>query len=160
MPVLPPTDESTCDKQRGGDLDEGHAALVARRGEAGHVADHAAAQSDQRGLALGAVGQERIENQVQRLPVLVGLAVRQHHLRHRHPAGFQRRRQLRQIERRHRGVGHHHHALLRQMRQDQIGLGQQAGADVDGVGAVAEVDGEGLHEFRAISVTVDCNQSC
>ncbi len=132
-------------QQRGGNLDEGHAALVARRREPGHVADHPAAQRDQRGLALGALGQQRIENQVQRFPVLVCFAVRQHHLRHRHPAGFQRRRQLRQIQRRHRGIGHDHHALLRQMRQDQPGLAQQAGADVDGVGAVAEVDGEGLH---------------
>jgi hypothetical protein len=31
------------------------------------------------------------------------------------------------------------------MRQDQLGAFQQADADVDGVGAVAEVDGKGLH---------------
>jgi hypothetical protein len=86
-----------------------------------------------------------VENQVQRFPVLVGLAVRQHHPGHLHPGGFQRRRQLRKVQRRHRGVGHHHHALLQQVRDDQVGLAQQAGADVDGIGAIAEVDGEGLH---------------
>jgi hypothetical protein len=63
MPVLPPTEE-------------GHAALVAGRREAGEIADHAAAQGDQRGLALGAPGQQGIENEIEGFPVLVGLAIR------------------------------------------------------------------------------------
>ena len=41
-------------QQRRGHLDEGHAALVGRRGKAGEVADDAAAQRDQRGLAVAA----------------------------------------------------------------------------------------------------------
>jgi hypothetical protein len=39
----------------------------------------------------------------------------------------------------------HHRPLLQQMRHDQVSLAQQAGTDMDGIGAVAEVDGEGLH---------------
>jgi hypothetical protein len=50
-----------------------------------------------------------------------------------------------QVERRDRGVADDDRALLLQVRQHQIGTVEQAGADMDGVGAVAQVDGKGLH---------------
>ena len=43
-------------EQRGRHLDERHAAHVAGGGKTRHVADHAAAQRNQRGLAVGALG--------------------------------------------------------------------------------------------------------
>jgi hypothetical protein len=63
-------------QQRRGHLDERHAAHVAGGRETGHVADHAAAECDQRRLAIGTLGEQPVEDQVERFPVLVGLAVR------------------------------------------------------------------------------------
>ena len=52
-------------------LDERHAAHVAGRRKTRHVADHAAAQRVEHGLAIATVLQQRVEDQVERLPVLV-----------------------------------------------------------------------------------------
>ncbi len=54
MPVLPPTDESTCDSSVVGNLHEAHAAPETRGGEAGEVADDAAAQRHEEIAALHA----------------------------------------------------------------------------------------------------------
>ena len=92
-------------QQRGRHLHEGHAAHVAGGGEAGHVADHAAAQRDQRGLAVAFVGQQGVEDQVQRLPVLVLFAVGQHDLDHVAAGRAQRRGDAFEVQRRDGGVG-------------------------------------------------------
>jgi hypothetical protein len=57
-------------QQRGGHLHKGHAAHVGGSGKAGHVAHHAAAQRKEHGLAVAAGGQQVVEDQVQRSPVL------------------------------------------------------------------------------------------
>ena len=48
-------------EQRGRNLHERHAALVDRRGEAGEVAHHAAAEGDDQGVAAAARRKQRIE---------------------------------------------------------------------------------------------------
>ena len=55
-------------EQRGRDLHEGDAALVTGGGEAGHVADHAAAERDDAGIAREAVGDRARRASARRLP--------------------------------------------------------------------------------------------
>ena len=57
------------------------AALVAGRGESGHVADDAAAQRDDRGVAIHALRDQRIEDARHAFERLVLLAVGQHQRR-------------------------------------------------------------------------------
>ena len=64
-------------QQRGGHLHKGHAPHVACCSEAGHVAHHATAQGEHHGLAITAVSQQGIEDEVQRFPGLVRLSIRQ-----------------------------------------------------------------------------------
>ena len=67
-------------QQRGGHLHEGDAALVAGGGKAGHVADHAAAERDDAGVAREAVGDQHVEHARDVRERLVHLAVGQRHL--------------------------------------------------------------------------------
>src|SRR4051812_8664222 len=62
-------------KQRGGYLYVRNSAHEASCRETRHVANHTPAECVQRGPAIAAALQERIEHSVQRGPVLVGLAV-------------------------------------------------------------------------------------
>ena len=64
-------------QQRRRNLDEGHAALIAGRREASHVADHPAAESDDRAMPVEALIQQGGENFIQRLQRLVAFAVGQ-----------------------------------------------------------------------------------
>ena len=66
-------------EQRRRHLHERHAALVDRRGEAGEVADDAAAERDQRRRAFGAQLEQARQDVVQRRPVLVRFAVGHEH---------------------------------------------------------------------------------
>ncbi|KAG0921442.1 hypothetical protein G6F31_020322 [Rhizopus arrhizus] len=88
-----------------GHLQESHAAHVYGSREPGHVADHAAAQRHQHAAAVQAMGQQGVEDQVQRLPVLVGLAVGQFDAQHALAGAGQRRLGALAVQRRHRGVG-------------------------------------------------------
>src|SRR5512134_292289 len=67
-------------------LDIGNPALKDRGGESGEIADDSAAQRDQRGAALAAVLEQRIEDAIQRLPRLMRLAVGHRDAHHAHPA--------------------------------------------------------------------------
>ena len=49
-------------QQRGGHLNQAHAALIARGSESGHVPDHAAAQGDQRRGAVVAALHQAVEH--------------------------------------------------------------------------------------------------
>ena len=69
-------------QQRGRHLHKRHTAHIAGSGEARHVTDHAAAQGEQHGLAVAAVLQQGVEDQVQGLPVFVLFAVWQRHRVH------------------------------------------------------------------------------
>src|SRR5690606_18877583 len=66
-------------QQRCRDLNEVHPALVAGCRESGHVADDAATQSYDRGLAVMPGRQQAIEDQLEGFPVFPGLAIRQNH---------------------------------------------------------------------------------
>jgi hypothetical protein len=87
-----------------GHLHKRHTAHVAGRGKAGHVADHAAAQGKQHRLAVAAVFQQGVKNQLQGGPVLVDFAIRQGDQQHLAIALAQSLGKLRGIKRRHRGV--------------------------------------------------------
>ena len=60
MPVLPPTEESTCASSVVGTCTKSSAAAHDRGGEAGEVADHAAAERDHEIAALDARREQRV----------------------------------------------------------------------------------------------------
>ena len=62
--VLPPTEESTCASSVVGTCRNGDAALVDGGGEAGEVADHAAAQRDDQRVAPAARREQGVEDAV------------------------------------------------------------------------------------------------
>ncbi len=134
-------------------LDERDAALIDRRGKAGDVADHTAAQRDDRGASLAAVLEQRIENRIERLPVLVVLAIGQDDAQRVDAGALQTRFKTLQIQRRHDLVGDDGGALLRQALDDQLGLLQNTRADVDRIAALAERDVQGAHVFAPSSRT-------
>ena len=76
-------------EQRGRHLHESDAALVDRGGEAGQVADHAAAQGDDQAVAPAARGEQGVEHLLHALPALRLLAVGNHDLGN--ARAFQRR---------------------------------------------------------------------
>ncbi|MNQ46092.1 hypothetical protein D3C85_598980 [compost metagenome] len=125
-------------QQGGGHLDEVHAALVAGRGEAGHVADNAAAEGDDSGTPVVARPQQGIEDQLQGFPVLVGFAIRQHHRQHR--VTLEGLGQLLQIEGRHGLVGDDGHLTAGDVRGEKFGLRQKARTDMDGIATLAKID--------------------
>ena len=134
-------------QQRGRHLHERHAAHVARGGKAGHVADHPAAQREEHGLAVAAVAEQAVEDQVERGPVLELLAVGQLQHRHRAVVRGQRALQPRCIQRRHGGVADDQR--LRGARQALPGgrRVEQAAADEDVVALRAGVHRH--HERRS-----------
>ncbi len=129
-------------QQGGGHLDEVDAAHVRRGGEAGQVADDAAAEGDQGRLAVAFIGQQRVEDLHQAGPVLVFLAVLQHDGDDFLAGGQQRRAHSFQVQGRHRGVGDDGDLAAVDMTHQQVRLVQQALADRDRVAAFAQVDVE------------------
>jgi hypothetical protein len=94
-------------KQRGGNLDEGHATLKCRRGKAGEIADDAPTERNQCGLTVATRLKQSVEYDIERLPVLVDLAVRKDYFHQLKTACRQAGGQALHIQWRHRGVGHH-----------------------------------------------------
>ena len=78
MPVLPPTEELTCASKRRRHLHEIDAAPHARRGKAGEIADHAAAERDDEIAALDAGGDDRLADDLEGREALGALARRHH----------------------------------------------------------------------------------
>ena len=95
----------------------GDAALIARRGETGDVADDAAAERDQRRVAVEMLGDQRIEDQRRALQGLVLLAVRQQAFAEA-PTG-QGAAQAIQVQRRDDGVADDHEILPRHACRQQ-----------------------------------------
>ena len=126
-------------QQGGGHLHEADAAHVAGRRIAGQVADHAAAQRHQGGLAVAFIGQQRVEDLHQAGPVFIFFAVRQDDADHFAAIAGQRRLQAAQVQRRDGGIGDDGHLVAADMAQQRIGVGQQAGTDGDRVAAFVEV---------------------
>ena len=92
-------------QQRGGHLHIGHTAHVASRSKAGHVAHHPTTQCVKDGLAIESLAQQFIEDQVERGPVLVDLAIGQGDGANAHMVLRQHASQPLGIQRGHGGVG-------------------------------------------------------
>ena len=127
-------------QQRGGHLHEGHAAHVAGRREAGQVPDHAAAEGEQDGAPVAAVLQQGVEDEVQRGPVLVGLAVGQLDPQHVGIVRGQRRLEPRRVQAAHGPVGDDHRMPGLRQAGEAGRVVEQAGADQDVVAALVQVD--------------------
>ncbi|MNZ94076.1 hypothetical protein D3C78_1131770 [compost metagenome] len=125
-------------QQGGRHLDEVDAALIAGGSEAGHVTDHAATQGDHGGAAVVPCSQQAIEDQLQGFPVLVGFAIGQYHRQHR--IGTQGLAQAFEIQGRDGLVGNDGNLPPGDVRRQQLGLVQQAFANVDRVATLAQVD--------------------
>ena len=106
MPVLPPTERIDLGQQGGRHLDEVDAAQQRRGGKAGEVADHAAAQRHQRGLAVGPLVEQRVHQPAEGRELLAALACRHGDERCRDAGLVERGGEARAIERRHGLVGH------------------------------------------------------
>lgn len=122
-------------QQGGRHLDEVDPTLVAGRGETGHVTDDAAAQGDQGSLAVMPLLQQGIEDQLQGFPLLVGLAVGQHH--RGDLMALQCLEQGFQIERSDRFVADHRDPATDDMRREPAGVAQQVFTDVNGIATLA-----------------------
>src|SRR5690606_39466671 len=87
--------------------------------------------------------QHAVEDQLQGFPVLVGLAVREHHMGLL-VAGKGRRQAL-EVQRRHRLVADDGHLATDDVASQQRAVIEQAAADVDGITARSEIDVKSLH---------------
>nr|GEU28520.1 hypothetical protein [Tanacetum cinerariifolium] len=127
-------------QQGGGHLDKVHAAHIAGGGVPGEVADHAAAEGDQRGLAVGLVGQQGVEDLHQAGPVLELFAVGQHHRHHLLAGGAQGRFHALEVQRRDGGVGDDGDLAAVDVARQQRRIVEQGRSDGNRIAALAEVD--------------------
>ena len=138
-------------QQRRRQLDERHAALVARRRETGHVADDTAAQRDQRRRTFATAFEQHVEDAVERLPVLEALAVGQHHLRDIDANVFQLLRQPLEIECGDRRIADDGDLRLAQLREQKVGAREQPLPDMDRVRASGQGD---LYSFHRAPISL------
>ena len=131
-------------QQGRGHLHERHAAHVAGRSKARHVAHHAAAKGEQHGLAVAAVRQQGIKNQLQGLPVLVRFAIGELYLMDLRETPRQRRAQGCGVQRGNRGVAHDQRSAGTGQTVVGGGVSQQATANGDAIATLAQVDGDFL----------------
>ncbi|MNR02165.1 hypothetical protein D3C85_1180070 [compost metagenome] len=125
------------------DLDEVHATLVTGGREAGHVTNDAPTQGDDRGTAVMPCGQQCIEDQLQGFPVLERLAVRKNHRQYR--ISTERAAQALQVQGGDSLVGNDGYLTPGNMRRQQLGLIQQAFADMNRIATFAKFDLKCLH---------------
>ena len=125
-------------QQRGRQLHETHAAHPAGGGEAGQVADHAAAQGQHGGVAAGAHVGKHLGYFGEAGQGLFLFAGRQH--AGLHLLFAQGRLHPRQVVRGHVGVGQHQGVPAGHQGRQGLGLVEQAAADADGVAPVAQRD--------------------
>src|SRR5712692_9751210 len=145
-------------EERRGNLDVLHAALIGGGGKAGQVPDHSAPESDESTVAPAALLEQRIEDRVERAPVLVFLPIGDHDADHLDPPAGEGAGEALHEKRRNRRIGHDGHFLLREARQNEIGSVEQPRADVDGVGALAERYAESLHASPNFASTCASNE--
>ena len=138
-------------EQRRWHLHERDAALVTGGGEASHVADHAAAQRNDAGIAREAVGDQHVEHARDVRERLVHLAVRQRHF-HATPRR-ERGGELGGVQRPDGRVGDQQD-VARGNGPVELGLELHgAGADEDRIAAYSQFYFDSLH---AESVVADC----
>jgi len=126
-------------QQRGRHLHEVDAALVDRGREAGEVADHPAAERHQQAAPVEALAQQPLEDAIERLPILVGLAIGKADRHERRGAG-QRRGEPCLVEPADRIVGDHRDLPPPGETGQRIVARQQPGADQDRIATLAERD--------------------
>ena len=135
-------------QQRGGQLHEVDAALVDGRGKAGQVADHPAAQGGDHVPPVQGLGQQPVAEIGQALEALGLLPRGQDDQPGGDPAVRERRQHPVPVQPGHGRVRHHHRpATGHHIGQKRPGPVQQAGADPDLVGAVAQAHG---HPAQAV----------
>ena len=100
-------------QQRGGNLNEAHAALVTRGGKTGQIADNAATEGDQRGIATVRFFEQRRKHLLQHRQRFVLLTIGKNHLIHHDAALLQHLPDTLEIERRQGLVGDQHRLLTR-----------------------------------------------
>ena len=127
-------------QQGGGYLHKRHTAHIASCRKSRHVAHHATAQRKKHGLAITAVGQQGVENQLQGGPVLVCLPVGKNHLQHLFVMPLQCQLQGLGIKRGHRVIRHNQCGACTRQIQVSARITQQAGTNGDGVAALAQVN--------------------
>ena len=126
---------------RRGNLHEVHAPLVRRGGEAGHVADHAAAERHERGLPVQSRVQGFVENLHQHVHVFVLLSVGKDHRLHADLAAFrQRGDDSIEVQGRDGLVGHHQRGVPRHVLAEKVSPGEQARTDVDRIRSIPQLD--------------------
>ena len=140
-------------EQRRRQLHEVDAALVARRGEARHVADDAAAEGDDGAAPVEPLAEQRLVDPFERLEVLVRLALGEDDVRRGHVAEPPER--ALEVKRGDALVGDDHRAPG-DVIGEQLAPPEQALTDVDRVAAVAEVDAQGVHGQSIGSPTSSC----
>ena len=133
-------------QQRGRDLREGDAALVAGRRETGDVADHAAAEGHEAGIAAEPLRHQSVDDRAQRRQVLLLLPIREHQAVLL--LGCQGSLQPIQVERCDDFIGDDHHLRGRDAFAHQVAIIDQARPDVDGIAAFAQQYLYGFHVFQ------------
>ena len=123
-----------------------HAPQIGRRRQAGQIADDAAAQGHHRVPAGQAVLAQEAVQIGQLIQALGRFAVGQHDAAHPQPGAFQRGHGALQIQGGHVVIGDDGDGHLAQALQGVSAQAvQHAAADVDGVGAVPQGDGDHGH---------------
>ena len=132
-------------QQRGGHLNEAHAALIARGGKAGQIADNAATERDQRRVAPVRFFQQRRKHLLQHRQRFVLLTIGKDHLIHHDAAPLQHLPDALQIERRQGLVGDQHRLLTRLQRHKRSRIVKQSGGDGNRVAALPKRYSNSLH---------------
>ena len=131
-------------QQRGGQLHKGHATHVAGGSKAGDIAHHTTAQGEQHGFAIAAVLQQGIKNQVQSGPGFVLFTVGQTHFMHLGVLALQRGAHALGVQGRDGGVADQQRRTGARQTGVAGGIAQQAGTNVNGVAALAQVNAQGV----------------
>ena len=133
-------------QQRGRNLYQIDAALIAGGNEARQIADDTAAQRQHDAIAPDAIGDHDVEYAAGGAQRLVLLAIGQDHFHH--PLPLQALLERLGVQRRDHRIADQHRVAAGQVRGQQFARTQQPGADQDRVGALAQADGEGLHDCK------------
>jgi hypothetical protein len=136
-------------EQRRRNLDERNAALVDRRGEAGEIADDAAAERDQERPALGAELEQARQEIVKRRRILVHLAVGNDHGVAANAGVVEALPQRSEVEPRDDRIRDDDGTRTGSEREPRRRVAQEAAPDVDRIGSIAEPDLDGDHETSA-----------
>ena len=128
-------------EERGRHLHDADAAPQDARGEAGQVADHAAAKGDDAVAALDAELEQALAKRSEHGKALACLSGLDHHLAEQKLLLSEARFERGKMQRRHIGVGHHGSArALERARDPPAGRGEQVLADDDGIAPPGKLD--------------------